>query len=221
MTSLYQRLSLAMSLAVLVLLILPALALAHERRTIGDYELVVGWLDEPAFVDDANKVDLRVTNVQTNEPVEGLEKTVKLEVTYGGRSKTFDLKPRFGQRGAYVAELLPTRTGDYVFRFTGTVNGMPLDAKFDSADGKFNGVQAKTEIAFPEPSVATSQLQQRVAGVSSSVEATQASAQTALVIGSVGVILGLLGLIAGGLAWATARRQTAAVRPGLPEPERA
>ena len=216
----YRRWSLAVRLAALVLLILPALALAHERRTIGDYEFVVGWVNEPAFVEDANQVDLRVTNVHTKEPVEGLEQTVKLDVSYGGRSKTFNLRPRFGQPGAYVADVLPTRTGDYVFHFTGTVNGMPLDARFDSADGRFNGVQPKTEIAFPEPPVATGQLQERVAGVSSEAEAAQASAQTALLVGGAGVVLGLLGLIVGGLAWASARRQTAVARSGVAEPER-
>ena len=221
MRLLYRRWSLAVSLAALVLLILPALALAHERRTIGDYEFVVGWVDEPAFVEDANQVSLSVTNVQTKEPVEGLEQTVKVNVSYGGSSKTLDLRPRFGQPGAYVAELLPTRAGDYVFHFTGTVNGMPLDARFDSADGRFDGVQPKTEIAFPEPPVATGQLQERVAGVGNDVEAAQASAQTALLVGGAGVVLGLLGLIVGGVALASARRQVAAARSGVAEPERA
>ncbi len=215
------RLRLAFALAGIALLLLPTLAWAHERRTLGDYELVVGWVGEPAYVDEPNQVDFRVTKTQTSEPVEGLERTVKVEISYGGQTKTADLRPRFGQKGAYVADIMPTRIGDYIFRFTGDINGMPLDARFDSADGQFSKSEAKTEVAFPEAPVGIAQLQDRVAGVSTSTEAAQASAQTALLVGLGGVVLGLLGLILGAIAFVSARRQGAgARRPQWAEPER-
>ena len=214
------RLSLAFALAGIALLLLPTLAWAHERRTIGDYELVVGWVGEPAYVDEPNQVDFRVTKTQTNEPVEGLERTVKVDISYGGQTKTSELRPRFGQRGAYVADIMPTRTGDYIFHFTGDINGMPLDARFDSADGKFSKIEPKTEIAFPEAPVGVTQLQDRVAGVSTSTEAAQASARIALLVGIGGAVLGLLGLLLGAIAFVSARRQVAGARqPRVAEPE--
>ena len=36
-------------------------ALGHERRIIGPYTFVVGWLNEPAYVNLLNSLDLTVT----------------------------------------------------------------------------------------------------------------------------------------------------------------
>ena len=40
----------------------PGTASAHERRTVGKYQFVVGWLNEPAFSGQMNSIDLRVTD---------------------------------------------------------------------------------------------------------------------------------------------------------------
>ncbi|HEY3126471.1 MAG TPA: hypothetical protein VGK07_05385, partial [Candidatus Limnocylindria bacterium] len=37
-------------------------AAAHERRMVGPYQFVVGWLNEPAYVGLMNSLDLRVTD---------------------------------------------------------------------------------------------------------------------------------------------------------------
>ncbi|MBI3953814.1 MAG: hypothetical protein HY330_04815 [Chloroflexi bacterium] len=43
-------------------------AAAHERRAVGQYTFVVGFTGEPAFVEDKNGVDLRVTRTQAASP---------------------------------------------------------------------------------------------------------------------------------------------------------
>lgn len=149
------RIFAAVTVAVLVALvgstlILPVPASAHERRTVaGTYIFVVGWLVEPTFVEEANGVSLVVTNAQTNQPVEGLEKTLKAEVTAGGTSKAFDLAVVFNRDGAYKAEFIPTKTGSYAFRIFGTVGGTQVDERFESGPGRFEDVTSKSEAQFP------------------------------------------------------------------------
>ena len=98
-------------------------ALGHERRNVGPYTFVVGWLVEPAYVNNLNALDLTVSETQGAKAVEGLEKTLQAEVIVGGAAKTMPLKvaPRFGLPGKYQGQVLPTKTGDYSFHIFGTV----------------------------------------------------------------------------------------------------
>ncbi|MGH2543742.1 MAG: hypothetical protein ACRDIB_13140, partial [Ardenticatenaceae bacterium] len=57
-------------------------ALAHESRPVGEYTLVVGFIVEPAFEGIKNGIDLRVTNTDSQAPVEGLEETIEAELTH-------------------------------------------------------------------------------------------------------------------------------------------
>src|SRR5436190_24251861 len=87
-------------------------ASAHERRTVaGKYTFVVGFLNEPALIDQPNGIDLRISNAQSGDPVEGVEKTLKADLVVGGATRTVDLRSRFGMKGAYTADLIPTKTG--------------------------------------------------------------------------------------------------------------
>ena len=52
MFALSPKLVAASLLVALFALIAPSPALAHERRKIGDYEVVVGWINEPAIQGD-------------------------------------------------------------------------------------------------------------------------------------------------------------------------
>ena len=46
---------------------LPAAALAHEGREVGQYNMVVGFRVEPALIDEPNSVYLRVTKAAQQE----------------------------------------------------------------------------------------------------------------------------------------------------------
>jgi hypothetical protein len=137
-------------------LVLPPAADAHERRAVEGFQFVVGWTGEPAYLGQPNAVDFGVSvpppaNAQQEAtPVEGLEKTMKVEVIYGSERRTLDLQPRFRMPGRYSAEIVPTRAGDYRFRFFGTINGKNVDATFDSADGKFSAVESTASVEFPQ-----------------------------------------------------------------------
>src|SRR5262245_47244081 len=79
----------------------------HERRTVGPYQLVVGFLDEPALAGTLNGVDLTITDTRVTpaKSVEGAEKTLTVEILAGGLSTSFKptLAARFGQPGRYAA----------------------------------------------------------------------------------------------------------------------
>jgi hypothetical protein len=55
----------------------------------------------------------------------------------------------FGQSGYYVADIVPTRAGDFQWTFLGDINGEAVNEKFDTADGKFNKVEPITGLQFP------------------------------------------------------------------------
>ena len=134
-------------------LLAPSMSFAHERRTVGagKYDVVVGWDTEPAYVSQKNAASIRISKSGTNpaEPVTGAEKTLKVEIRQGAQTKSFDLRAAFGQPGYYLADLVPTRDGDYVLTFVGSIGTDQISEKFDTADGKFNSVQPETDVQFP------------------------------------------------------------------------
>src|SRR5439155_8655123 len=90
-------------------------ALGHERRTVGPYTFVVGWINEPSYVNLLNSLDLTVTEASGGRPIEGLEKTLKADLTYGGLTtpQQLTLAARFGQPGKYSGYVVPTKVGEY------------------------------------------------------------------------------------------------------------
>src|SRR6266536_6128905 len=150
----FKRLAAIVSVAMLLALVsAPAVSFAHERRTIGGgkYDVVVGWDLEPAYASQKNGASIRISKAGTNpaEPVTGAEKTLKVDIRQGAQTKTFDLRAVFGQPGYYVADIIPTRDGDYVWTFNGAIGDDKIAEKFDTADGKFNAVERAARLEFP------------------------------------------------------------------------
>lgn len=141
---------------------LPLAALAHEQREVADgqYQLVVGFIDEPAFVGEKNGLSLRVTKPGTGTPaaegepegvpVEGLDQTLTAEVIYGDQTMELPLRPAFGDPGHYVSYFFPTAEGDYSFRISGEIEGTAIDETFTSSPEGFDAVQAREPLEFPK-----------------------------------------------------------------------
>ena len=85
-------------------------------------------------------------------PVEGLEQTLQVEVTHlgSGATKSMRLNAVFGEPGRYRADLIPTASGDYRFRFFGTVEGHQVDETFESGPNTFSRVSPAGDLQFPE-----------------------------------------------------------------------
>jgi hypothetical protein len=195
------------------LVLFPATAEAHERRDVngGSHQFVVGFMSEPAFEGQQNGIDLRITQ-GNDEPVEGLEHVLQVEVTHNesGVSAVLPLRALWGEPGRYQADLVPTASGGYEFRFFGVIDGAEVDETFlsRSLGGGFNDVEPLTAIQFPETVASGRELQGAVAGAQSELLAAQDAAATARTLAIAGIALGLIGLAAGagGLALALRRQ---------------
>ena len=176
--------------------------LAHEDGEVGEYELVVGFLHEPAYEGERNAVSIRVTKKSGEEQkeasgaqpqarpggmgdghhdppsvaVEGLQDTLQVEVTHvpSNVSGTMDLRAAFSDTGHYVADLIPTSPGHYRFRFFGTIEGEAIDATFDSkaGGGSFDDVRVASAIHFPDAVASARELESAVRGLRSESDET-------------------------------------------------
>jgi hypothetical protein len=166
---------------------------AHEGREVSvggeDYEFVVGWNVEPAFVEQVNAVSLDVHHHGTEEPVTGLEQTLQVEISTGGRSTTLAFRPRFGEPGRYVADLIPTVIGSYTFRIFGTLGGGAVNEVFECSETTFACIEPRTDLEFPEtlPTMrdvwsAVTDLRVTVARLTGSVDQFVAAQQASLIM---------------------------------------
>ncbi len=206
--------------AVLLALALPTAALAHEHRTVHEYELTVGFNVEPAYIGQINGAFLQVMKPAVSDqegrsdkesdashshaamvPVEGLESTLAVLVAAGGSEpREFPLRAVYGAPGAYVADFVPTRTGSYIFTFTGTIEGNPINERFESGPGRFDDVRAITTIQFPEPLPSSTELQEELAVAKAAIGTAQA-----LAFGGLGA--GAIAVLAAGMAMLMASRR--------------
>ncbi len=133
-----------------VVLALFATVSAHEGREVADgkYDIVFGWRVEPAYTTLLNGPELQINDAD-EKPVEGLDETLQLEVSYGGKSKVLKLRAVYNEPGHYTADLIPTQPGDYSFHLTGKINDAAVDELFDSSKGEFSSVEPITDIQFP------------------------------------------------------------------------
>ncbi len=161
-------------------------AYAHERRNVGPYLFVVGWLNEPAFAGQLNAATVRVSDTRENpaKAVEGLEKALKIEVTSGGLSAfTGTVRAVFGQPGLYALDMYPTVAGQYRYRVTGTIGTTTVNEMFESSPTTFNDVQEPSPLQYPAKVPTGSDLGAKLDAIQSSVDQTRAIAIIALVAG--------------------------------------
>ena len=158
--------------------------MAHEGRELGEYELVFGWRNEPALVGYPNGPELfiRLHEAEETEHTEGeehedpiadLEVSLQVEVTFGPATRTLELRPAFGETGHYIADLIPTRPGDYSFRVFGMIGDVEVDEVFSSADGSFSSVEPASDITFPDEVPSFVELLERIAELEAQIEALQ------------------------------------------------
>jgi hypothetical protein len=165
-------------------------ALGHERRTVGPYAFVVGWINEPSYVNLLNSLDLTVTETNGAKPVEGLEKTLKADLTYGGSSQSqpLTITARFGAPGKYNGWVMPTKVGDYTFHITGTVGTMNIDEKFESGPNRFGAIESTDPLQYPARLVSNNDLAARL-------DSLQTLVIAAIILGAAGIVVSVGGLM--------------------------
>jgi hypothetical protein len=175
----------------------PDALLAHERIAVGDgqYEMVVGFGNEPAYVGEPNALSLRVEAFATGgaAPVDDLAGTLSAEVSKDGQTFSRPLEP-LGE-GAYEMAFVPTAAGDYTFRIFGEIGEVPVDESVTSGPETFSSVEPLSAIEFPIARSDPAQLQQ-------TAQQAQADAGTARMVGLAGIALGAVGLVVAAVALA-------------------
>jgi hypothetical protein len=205
MNRFFRRMALALLTVALLIPFTLSVASAHGHTTVGDYELVIGFHNEPAYQSEPNGLDLFVTNTKTGEKINDLADTLKVELLFGSSKKELKIRPQWGEDGAYTADVLPTVAGDYTWHIWGDIKGTPVDISMTSSPDTFSAIQAKSAVSFPAAEATPAELQAQVA-------AAQQAAQIALIVGIAGAALGLAGIVAGFLGlWVRARAQAQVV----------
>lgn len=128
----------------LVIAVMPGIASAHELRVVGNYNFVVGFLNEPAYAGQQNGLDLTIcdgvckyvvkdgSRVLEN-PVLDAEKSLKAEVSMGSNAPlVLTIATRYGMPGKYAAYFLPSTVGAYTYHIYGELSGSKIDEKFTS-----------------------------------------------------------------------------------------
>lgn len=187
-----------------------SVANAHESRTVGKYRFVVGFNVEPAFSGQVNGTQLTITNSETSEPVLNAHQTLKVEVTQGTTKKEMAMTAVSATPGRYVATFIPTKEGQYIFRYFGELEGTQINETFTSGPGRFSDVQAESAIQFPpvtalpaaDTSAQTAQLQRQVSGLETSLREAQDAANSARMIGFGGIVAGVIGIALAAVAFA-------------------
>ena len=130
-------------------------ASAHTHVHVGDYELSIGWANEPTYVGVPNGVEITVTDPD-GQPVTdlGAGDITVIVSTADQATEALPLEPAFvvdafGTPGQYVADLLPTVPGDYTFQFAGSLHEETVDVTVTSGEDTFSPVQSSTEVEFP------------------------------------------------------------------------
>ena len=154
-------------------------AFAHDSVTVGDYELELGWVNEPPVAGQQNAIVVNVSNTSGGEaqPVEDIS-ALTVIVSYGDQSKALTLQP-LGEDtpGQFVAPILPTIPGQYTISLGGKLGNTDVNVEVEPEE-----VQAADILQFP------------------SVQSAQQSAGTdwlvwlSFLVGLIGVGLGVTAL---------------------------
>ena len=177
----------AMSVVMIViasLLLTSGSAYAHERRMVGPYQFVVGWLNEPAYVGQLNSLDLRITDTRNNQPVAGLEKTFQADVAAGGLAPfPLAVSARFGTAGAYNGWVMPTVVGQYTFHITGKIDTQNVDEKFQSGPNTFGDIENTAALQYPAKVPVGDDLGKKLEAIQSGIDQTRLLALAGILLG--------------------------------------
>jgi len=118
---------------------------AHKTVTVGQYEIEVGWRDEPPLVNQQNAITFVITegegNVQSG--VTNAFRDLQATVKSGSVTKSLDVLSDV-RAGHYYSKIIPTKTGSLVVDLKGTINGAPVSEEVAIED-----VESIDVIAFP------------------------------------------------------------------------
>ena len=206
-------------------------ALAHEEIVGGDVKIVGGWTNEPPYVNQINGIELNITRISNGQPINNALAQVDVSMRKGGETKPLEFQPT-EEAGHYLAEILPTQTGQYAIAFQGTIAGAAFNGQIEIEDvgntrllefppaSSSGGVsdevleQLQTVITdltaqVDQATTASEEAQQAAQAATESAAEQKVAADRAYLFGMIGVGVGVAGIIIGVVALTRGREAKA------------
>lgn len=154
-------------------------AFAHTTIHVGDYDVEVGWVDEPPIVGQRNAIVVNVNNTKDANATVDISR-LSVDVTYGGQTRTLTLQPLSeDSKNQYIAPILPMIPGQYTVQLRGQ-----LDSTNIASDVQPEEVGTADTLAFPNAGAAQAQ--------SSGLTWSEWASVVALILSVAGLVLGFL-----------------------------
>ncbi|MGI0023337.1 MAG: hypothetical protein ACRD9Q_10820 [Nitrososphaeraceae archaeon] len=119
---------------------------AHTAFTVEQYEIDIGWRDEPPLVGIQNAITFEFNQDDENgikTPVTNSFKDLEATVKSGSITKTLEIQSDV-RPGNYYGKIIPTKTGSLSVELKGTLNGVPINQEVQIED-----VESTDVLAFP------------------------------------------------------------------------
>ena len=150
---------------ILLLIILGSTGIAygHTVDSVGDYRVEIGWMNEPVVSGETNALEFYASPLiscpeileslkcaesqKFQNGIEGLKKTVKIQLIFKDEILTLPLSPDHDIPGKYYAFVNPTVSGFYQANILGIIEDTPISLSMHPPK-----VDERAYIEFPEPS---------------------------------------------------------------------
>ena len=150
---------------ILLLIILGSTGVAygHTVDSVGDYRVEIGWMNEPVVSGETNALEFYASPLiscpeileslkcaesqKFQNGIEGLKKTVKIQLIFKDEILTLPLSPDHDIPGKYYAFVNPTVSGFYQANILGIIEDTPISLSMHPPK-----VDERAYIEFPEPS---------------------------------------------------------------------
>jgi hypothetical protein len=207
----------AFLLAGAVLALSPIAASAHAERSVGPFDLEIGFFNEPAYVGIPNAVFLELS--RGGEPVTDVGDALSVTVGFGDQTSDPFLFDPLEEPGQYQAPFIPSQAGAYTFALSGTLDGVRFDLSLTSGPKTFDEVQDLGGATFPAVQFPTnadlaSRIDQEsdrtttaLTAATSAATDAKAAADSAKTLALVGIVVGAIGLIVAAVALTAFRKK--------------
>lgn len=211
------KLAVAFLAAAATLALFPGTASAHAERSVGPFDLEIGFRDEPAYIGVPNAVFLELS--RGGEPVSDVGDALSVTLGFGDQTSDPLVFDPLEESGQYQAPFVPSQAGAYTFTLSGTLDGVKFDLSLSSGPKTFDEVQDISGATFPQVQAPTNaDLATRIQEESDRTSSALAAATTtatdakdaadgAKTIAMVGIIVGAIGLLVGVVALSSARKR--------------
>jgi len=192
-------------LSTVVLALSPGIASAHAQRSVGPFDLEIGFRDEPAYTGQPNAVFLDLS--KGGKPVTDLGDALTVTLGFGEQTSDAMVFDPLEVPGQYQAPFVPSQAGAYAFTLSGTLDGVKFDLSLTSGPKTFDDVQDIAGATFPQvqyPSNAelaarveaeSARTAKGLAAVTAAANDASDTASSARTAGIVGIAVGAAGLI--------------------------